>query len=134
MDHEDYLMGSHPRKKSLFSLEARLTSVGSSISMTRNSSRAQVKLPCSISLYLKGFLLVKESLVTLANPSQTISNLSLVTYLSYTKNISCTCMKASTQDLGMNPRTFTQEPKSIGSVAQLTECPSLGWSIRQSRV
>ena len=54
--------------------------------MIRNSLRAQAKLPSPISLYLQDFLLTKESLVTQVNPSQTISNLSLVIHLSYTRN------------------------------------------------
>ena len=33
-------------------------------------------------------------------------------------------MDAFTRDLDMNPQALTQEPKSIGSVAQLTEYPS----------
>jgi len=38
-------------------------------------------------------------------------------------------MDAFTQDLDMNPQALTQEPKIIGSVARLTECPSVGWSV-----
>jgi hypothetical protein len=93
--------------------------------MTRNSSRVQAKLPCSISLYPKGFLLVKESLVTLVNlKAKTIRILSLVVYLSYTRDV-------MHMHEGLNPRSryepqeFHQEPKSIGSVTHLTECLSI---------
>ena len=41
-------------------------------------------------------------------------------------------MDAFTRDLDMNPQALTQEPKSIGSVAQLTECPLVGRSVRQT--
>jgi hypothetical protein len=41
-------------------------------------------------------------------------------------------MKAVTQDIGMNLQVFTQEPKSIGSIARLMECPSIGRSVRQT--
>jgi hypothetical protein len=41
-------------------------------------------------------------------------------------------MKAFTQDIGMNPQAFTREPKSMGSIAQLTECPSVGRSVCQT--
>jgi len=41
-------------------------------------------------------------------------------------------MDAFTQDLDMNPQALTQEPKSIGSIAQLMECPSVGRSVRQT--
>ena len=42
-------------------------------------------------------------------------------------------MKAITQDIGVNSQDFTREPKSIGSVAQSMECPSVGWSVYQTR-
>ena len=32
----------------------------------------------------------------------------------------------------MDPKAFTQEPKSIGSVARLMECPSVVRSVRQT--
>ena len=99
--------------------------------MTRSSSRAQAKLSCSISLYPKGFLLVKESLVALVNPSQLIRVPSLVTHLNYTRGV-----MHKLEDLNLRsrhePQDFHQEPKSIGSVTQLIESPSIGWSVRHS--
>ena len=82
-------------------------------------------------LYLSlslGLLLVKESLVTLVDPV----TLSLAKHLSYHSN---------TQHLheSLYPRsrcgtpTLTEEPKRIGSMAQLMECASVGRNVHQTQ-
>jgi hypothetical protein len=62
----------------------------------------------------------------------TLSILSLASHLSYTRD-------ALHMHESLYPRyrhetqAFTLEPKSIGSVARLTECPSVGRSVHQTR-
>ena len=87
MDHEDLLMGSNPSKKSLSSLEATMGSVD--LQPWWQGTQQQPKLSCHAQsrCILRVSLLIKESLVTLVNPSQTISILCLITCLSHTRDV-----------------------------------------------